>query len=261
MGTVNGFGYLGSRFPRLKHVCQTFGIVVSTDTDAKNHEFRINFYYGTGRYARVVRGEDLYETNRKKVEQSIIDKLFEYFKLEDVKMFDFIGFCNRHNIAVNCTYDEAEYYSLTVNATYRNEEFTTKVCNGSELNQLEVARKLVRAFDITLDTLEDDKRLIDYCANGGHLGAACERYLRDDVKATLNAYYGLPKLALRIKDVKFCDPATIVFWTDGTKTVVKANDGDIFDKEKGLAMAIAKKTMGTNKSKSNYCDIFKKWCE
>ena len=62
-----------------------------------------------------------------------------------------------------------------------------------------------------------------------------------------------------IKDVIFNGPATIVFWSDGTKTVVRCENED-FDKEKGMAMAIAKKFLGTNKSKSNYNDIFKKYC-
>ena len=61
-----------------------------------------------------------------------------------------------------------------------------------------------------------------------------------------------------IKNVIFNDPATIVFWHDGTKTVVKA-EGEPFDPEKGLAMAICKKMLGTNGSKSNYNEIFKKW--
>lgn len=59
-----------------------------------------------------------------------------------------------------------------------------------------------------------------------------------------------------IKNVIFNDPATIVFWSDGTKTIVKAQDGDTFDPEKGLAMAISKKALG---NKGNYCEIFKKW--
>ena len=47
-----------------------------------------------------------------------------------------------------------------------------------------------------------------------------------------------------IKKVIFNDPATIVFWADGTKTVVKCADFDIFDPEKGLAMAICKRVYG-----------------
>lgn len=60
----------------------------------------------------------------------------------------------------------------------------------------------------------------------------------------------------KIKDVKFNDPATIVFWEDGTKTVVKAQDGEKFDKEKGLAMAIIKKSQDNS---SKYYEIFKKY--
>ena len=61
-----------------------------------------------------------------------------------------------------------------------------------------------------------------------------------------------------IKNVIFSGPCTIVIWEDKTKTVVRCNN-DVLDPEKGLAMAIAKKALGTNKSGSNYYDIFKKW--
>ena len=47
----------------------------------------------------------------------------------------------------------------------------------------------------------------------------------------------------KIKRVIFSDPATIVFWEDGTKTVVKAHNED-FDPEKGLAMAVCKRVYG-----------------
>ena len=63
----------------------------------------------------------------------------------------------------------------------------------------------------------------------------------------------------QIKNVIFHDPATIVYWTDGTKTVVKCQEGDTFDPEKGLAMAICKGMLGTNESGANFNDIFKKW--
>jgi hypothetical protein len=61
-----------------------------------------------------------------------------------------------------------------------------------------------------------------------------------------------------IKNVIFNPPATIVFWTDGTKTVVKCQDGDEFDPEKGIAMAYIKKANG---DKGNYNEIFKPWVE
>lgn len=60
----------------------------------------------------------------------------------------------------------------------------------------------------------------------------------------------------RIKKVIFNDPATIVFWSDGTKTVVKRGENDTFDPEKGLAMAISKKFFD---NMGYYYDVFKKW--
>lgn len=53
--------------------------------------------------------------------------------------------------------------------------------------------------------------------------------------------------SVEIKKVKFSGPATIVFWADGSKTVVKCQEGDAFDPEKGLALCFMKKVLG-NKS-------------
>ena len=83
------------------------------------------------------------------------------------------------------------------------------------------------------------------------------RYCDSDVTATRIAYNNMYKntqISL-IKNVIFDDPATIVFWNDGTKTVVKAENEE-FDPEKGLAMAISKKVLG---NKGNYYETFKKW--
>lgn len=86
------------------------------------------------------------------------------------------------------------------------------------------------------------------------------KYCYNDVVAArdfLNSIYGISSSHIpEIKNVIFNDPATIVFWDDGTKTVVKCQDGDKFDPEKGLAMAIVKKAYG---NKSNYCNKLKKW--
>lgn len=59
-----------------------------------------------------------------------------------------------------------------------------------------------------------------------------------------------------IKQVIFNPPATVVIWNDGTKTIVKSQEGDTYSKEIGLAMAISKKYFG---NKGNFNDIFKIW--
>lgn len=51
-----------------------------------------------------------------------------------------------------------------------------------------------------------------------------------------------PRLA--IKDIFFNGPATIILWETGGKTVVKLKEGDTYDKEKAIAMAIAKRALG-----------------
>ena len=98
-------------------------------------------------------------------------------------------------------------------------------------------------------------------------------YRRDDIDALLyyikgsnkspsankeaaeRSYYMHYDIRRHIKNVKFNPPATIVFWTDNTKTVVKCK-GEDYDPEKGLAMCICKKVLG---DKGNYYEVFKKW--
>ena len=75
-------------------------------------------------------------------------------------------------------------------------------------------------------------------------------------KKALNDVYGKSKSSnWGINRVIFNDPATIVIWNDGSKTIVKASN-EPFDPEKGLAMAIAKKALG---NKGNYYEVFKKY--
>ena len=46
--------------------------------------------------------------------------------------------------------------------------------------------------------------------------------------------------------VIFNDPATIVFWDDDTKTVVKCSDDDEFSEYEGFCPACTKKLLGNN---------------
>lgn len=87
--------------------------------------------------------------------------------------------------------------------------------------------------------------------------------LENDIKCHMRNVYGIKNPKVTVNDNKevtidvydgdyyitkviFNDPATIVFWSDGTKTVVKCCEDDTFDKEKGLAMAVCKKVTGNN---------------
>lgn len=63
------------------------------------------------------------------------------------------------------------------------------------------------------------------------------RLLRD------RSYLGPKHRLFSPKRIIHNGPATIVFWWDGTKTVVKCHDED-YDPEKGLAMALCRKLWG-----------------
>ena len=83
---------------------------------------------------------------------------------------------------------------------------------------------------------------------------------RATAKCLINSIYGAESMnnnmSVFMIKVIYNDPATIAFWSDGTKTIVKAQPGDIFDPEKGLAMVIVKKACGNT---GNYYNSFKRW--
>lgn len=72
-------------------------------------------------------------------------------------------------------------------------------------------------------------------------------------KILASAHYGIIP---EIKKVVFNNPATIVFWATGEKTIVKCQDNEPFDKEKGLALCVMKYIFG---NKSSYNNIIKKF--
>lgn len=78
-------------------------------------------------------------------------------------------------------------------------------------------------------------------------------YFKDCITSN---YRQIRPIIPEIKKVIFNDPATIVFWSNGEKTVVKCQEEDVFDPEKGLAMAITKMALG---NKGNYFKEIKKW--
>lgn len=82
---------------------------------------------------------------------------------------------------------------------------------------------------------------------------SCALYPRCEGKKTASATN-----TAAIKDVIFAPPATIVYWSDGSKTVVKCSEKDVFDPEKGLAMAIAKRCGG---NKGGYYKEIQNWVE
>lgn len=74
----------------------------------------------------------------------------------------------------------------------------------------------------------------------------------DDVIKFLSGWYKFDKVKVAddsiISRVIFNNPATIILWADGTKTIAKTHGDDAFDPEKGFAVACAKKLLGNGDS-------------
>ena len=63
---------------------------------------------------------------------------------------------------------------------------------------------------------------------------------------------------LEIKKVIFNEPATIGFWSDGSKTVVKCGENDLYDQGKGLGMCLVERFVG---NKGNNYNKLRKWLD
>ena len=82
-----------------------------------------------------------------------------------------------------------------------------------------------------------------------------ESFTVTDVRERLaNCYFRSRKPVTVI----FNNPATVTFWKDGTKTVVKCHDGDEYSPIIGLAMCICKKYFGNT---GYFNEVFKEFVE
>ena len=90
---------------------------------------------------------------------------------------------------------------------------------------------------------------VEQSATYDNVTACSGRYPFDKVEVSRKPF---------IKKVIFNPPCTIVLWSNDTKTIVRTQNNEKFDPEKGLAMAIAKKAFGNT---GRYFDEIKMWTE
>lgn len=122
-----------------------------------------------------------------------------------------------------------------------------------------------RVFDVGSPNMPDDNTYFKCITNSlQHLrdkvmekGEEQERRnTRTMARICYNSY--LPLFTLpKPEKIILNDPATIILWSDNTKTIVKKNSKDKkFDPEKGIALCYMKKALG---NKGNYNNVFKEW--
>lgn len=88
-----------------------------------------------------------------------------------------------------------------------------------------------------------------------------KNYTMNPFDAINSALHGMTNQIVRsvmdngIKKVIFNDPATVVYWGDGVKTVVHCQEGDRYDPRTGLLLCCAKRLLGNT---GRYNDILDK---
>ena len=136
-----------------------------------------------------------------------------------------------------------------------------KLCDSNNRvigNITDVARTVDGETMITLDTGHTFQfKSYDIYWDKGHNCFINKPYYQGTLN-TAHAKEAMAMNAAAIKNVIFAPPATIVYWSDGSKTVVKCSENDVFDPEKGLAMAIAKRCGG---NKGSYYKEIQNWVE
>lgn len=103
-------------------------------------------------------------------------------------------------------------------------------------------RKAVVDFDNTHTEVSIDRLDVMYDPCGvpavsivGHM-VNCGNMFEPTAKAAVGAS--------GVRKVIFNDPATVIYWDDGTRTVVKCQPGDTFDPKTGFLMAVCKRMCG-----------------
>lgn len=176
--------------------------------------------------------------------RSRFDKLKNKFVAGVMVNSDIQKFASENGFDIRISTSENGYYKTI--RVWRGVNESAKLLEYNSSNE--------RIYETILNTIEE---LL--MAEDGKEKKDVHNDIQNDLKQTkelvdmLRDKMGDPKF--RIKKVIFNDPATIVLWSDGTKTVVKA-ENETFDEEKGLAMAISKKALG---NKGNYYNTFTKW--
>lgn len=144
-------------------------------------------------------------------------------------------------MAVQADNNGLAYLAIRNEAHISAEPITATIPNATNPTPCRLDCVKASALDTSCSPLDRLKRRIPY--------------INKDTKKT--AYKEGLVAELTPTNVIFNPPATIVFWEDGEKTVVKCGEGEVYDKEKGLAMAFCKRVWG---NKGRFNTMFEKWC-
>lgn len=120
---------------------------------------------------------------------------------------------------------------------------------STKLNMSKSLHKETQSIRDAFHRAEEDLKTKDYV----YKDILAENYINNLLNSGYTTSINNSNKMPQIKDVKFNGPATIVFFDDNTKVVIKCNDTDIFDPEKAVMICVLRKALGMSGSQ------FKKW--
>ena len=118
---------------------------------------------------------------------------------------------------------------------------------GADICEKEELRKEILSKLSNINNMKPPHDVTDYCKN--------------EVLATIKLAETKNFYSLNVSKIIFNPPATIVFWEDGTKTVVKCSAEDEFSEYYGFLAALGKKVYENNSQIKKLIDKKAEWHE
>lgn len=161
-------------------------------------------------------------------------------------------------ITTKITTGDSDYLSKALNsATYTEPKSWTTTIKGCDIKDfgtlMDGSELIMKGLDTSKFYTDDMldyllKEIIDKKAEEAE--KKLDKMVAEKNRKKIDAFIDT------IDKVYFNNPATVIKWKDGTKTVVKCQKGDTYDAEKGFAMALIK---GLFDNSSYFNTIFEKW--
>lgn len=135
-------------------------------------------------------------------------------------------------------------HNLKVRKLHEEEAKVEYVITGSPDN---IKRHVDMLYEV------EDKNFGLMCSHIIYRGAMIEN--NDNNIVYDSNYSGMLYNGVYIKKVIYSNPATIIIWSDGTKTSSKCQEGDTYNPETGLLLAYMKKIESSDK----VMQLLKEW--
>lgn len=230
----------------MKDYLKQYGISSEINYNPITKNYRIRAIKGTTAVCRYV----------PTIERALTEAEYEAVKSERMKILDdIVQTILEYEIKNEKKEKENAMNNNNINWKVADMKIDSSLYDGEQIACKLIGRlnPITRFNPMTL--VEDLEKKLNAPERKDSISAQAYAYLVNDMYST-KKLVDSAKLPV-IKKVIFNDPATIVIWADETKTVVKA-ENEVYDPEKGLAMAITKKALG---NEGKYYDTIKKWLD